>query len=91
MMKKKCEKKSLNHPKKEIVRAPHTPKCLGAVVLVHHDRALSPHCDTHYNIHSITNSKDVTRQPTVENKEPPAGPRPPRGALTRDLRRGQGV
>jgi len=38
---KKFVQKSLNHPKKIIVRAPHTPKCLGAVVPAHCDRALS--------------------------------------------------
>ena len=29
-------------PKKKFMRAPHTPKCLGAVVLAHPDRVLSP-------------------------------------------------
>jgi len=50
--KNKCVKKSLNHPKKIIVWAPHTPKYLGAVVLAHSDRALSLQKNAHICIYT---------------------------------------
>jgi len=42
--KKKVSKKILNYPPKKHVRVPHTPACLGAVVLAHPGRAVRQ-CD----------------------------------------------
>jgi len=47
--KKRCAKMSIN-PHKKIARAPHTPKCLGTVVLAHPDRVLSPQAHLKLNL-----------------------------------------